>query len=68
MVVQEAIERAMATRPPMTAIAIPDTLKDAVRDALLIDSEAPWDEALWEIVAEAFDTQRSETDADDDTN
>lgn len=62
MVVQEAIDRAIVALPPPAAIPIPDTIEDAVRDALLITSEVPWDAALWEIVAETFDAQRNRDD------
>jgi hypothetical protein len=61
-VVQEAIDRAMEGLPPMADLLIPDTLEAAVRDALLLDHEVPWDSVLWDIVTDAFDAQRREAD------
>jgi hypothetical protein len=50
--VQRAMDAALDTLPAEDTIAVPDTLADEIRDAI-IDTKTSWDEALWDLVCKA---------------
>jgi hypothetical protein len=60
--VQRALDAAFATLPAADTLAVPDTLPDAIRDALTDDPTIAWDEALWDLVCEAQESQDDEED------
>jgi hypothetical protein len=50
--VQQALDAALDTLPAEDTIAVPDTLADEIRDAIM-GTTTPWDEALWDLVCKA---------------